>query len=80
MTTMTEHRCDQRRLDEVIGAIMHKSTLLAAGHDSERHIVLERRWREIGGMLELARRLGEHRLVRALEAHKDALRRLIETL
>ena len=79
MTTMTEHRCDPRRLDEVIEAITNKSTLLTAGHETERHIVLERRWREIGGMLELARRLGDHRLVLALEAHKDALRRLIET-
>ena len=41
---------------------------------------LERRWREIGGMIELARRLETHRLVRALEAHKDALRRQMETL
>jgi hypothetical protein len=30
-------------------------------------------------MLELARRLGDHRLVYFLEAHKDALHRLIET-
>jgi hypothetical protein len=31
-------------------------------------------------MLELARRLETHRLVRVLEAHKDALHRQMETL
>lgn len=34
----------------------------------------------LGGMVELARRLNDHRLVRALEAHKDALSRKLEKL
>lgn len=41
---------------------------------------LERRWREIGGMIELARVLDAWRLVRPLETHKDALRRQMESL
>jgi hypothetical protein len=50
-------------------------------HDNERapwHESLERRRNQIGGMLELARRLDDYRLIRFLESHKDALSRLIE--
>jgi hypothetical protein len=77
--TMTERHGRRYRLEDVIEAITSKSTgLLASGAD-EPYAALDRRWREIGGMLELARRLNDHRLVRALEAHKDALRHLLDT-
>jgi hypothetical protein len=67
------------RLEDIREAITHKSALWLASHPgAERHAALERRRCEIGGMLELARRLDDHRLMRFLEAHKDALRRLIE--
>jgi hypothetical protein len=65
---------------QVMEAITATSTRLLAGQLDEPYSALERRWREIGGMLELARRLEAHRLVRALEAHKDALRRQMEIL
>jgi len=41
---------------------------------------LKQRRAALGGMLELARRLNAHRLVRALEVHADALTRQIEAL
>jgi hypothetical protein len=53
---------------------------LLASYPEERYATLERRRRELGGMLELARRLDDHRLVRLLERHKDELTRLIEAL
>ncbi len=66
-------------LDDIREAITNKSALwLASRPGAARHAALERRCCEIGGMLELARRLEDHRLVRFLEAHKDALRRLLE--
>jgi hypothetical protein len=65
---------------QVIDAISARSARLLAGQPDDPYSALERRWREIGGMIELARRLETHRLVRALEAHKDALRRQMETL
>ena len=63
---------------EIMDAITARSTRLMAGEPDERYGALELRWREIGGMLELARRLEAWRLVRALEAHKDALRRQMD--
>ena len=72
-------RLDPRRLDEVCAAIRANSTRRLATDPGGAYRVIERRCHEVGGMLELARRLDEHRLVRALEAHKDALRRLLET-
>lgn len=66
-------------IDALCEAIANKSALWIAGHlDAQRHGALERRRCQIGGMLELARRLGDHRLVRFLEAHKDALGRQME--
>ena len=67
-------------VDEIIEAIVNKSVLLLASYPAERYATLERRRRELGGMLELARRLDDHRLVRLLERHKDELTRLIEAL
>ncbi len=51
---------------------------IAAQQDERRHEALERRRVQIGGMLELARRLDEWRLARLLEQHMDALTRLIQ--
>jgi len=64
---------------QIMEHITARSALIASMPDSP-YAALERRWREIGGMLELARRLDAWRLVRALEAHKDALRRQMEIL
>ena len=65
---------------EIMEAITAQSARLIASAPEEPYAALERRWREIGGMLELARRLDAYRLVRALEAHKDALRRRMDAL
>jgi hypothetical protein len=66
-------------LDEVQAAILNHTALKLAKTDSPEHFqTLLQRSQQIGGMLELARRLNDHRLVRFLEAHKDALTRLIE--
>ena len=65
---------------EIMEAITARSTRLLAAEPDEPYSALECRRREIGGMLELARRLEAWRLVRALEAHKDALRRQMEIL
>ena len=65
---------------EVMDAITARSSRLLAGEPDESYSLLECRWREIGGMLELARRLDAWHLVRALEAHKDALRRRMDAL
>lgn len=63
---------------QIMGAITARSASLIASTPDASYSALERRWREIGGMLELARRLEAWRLVRALEAHKDALRRRMD--
>jgi hypothetical protein len=73
-------RLDPQRLEEVCAAITNNSARLLASDPDAPCNTLERRCCEIGGMLELARRLDDHRLARVLEAHKDALRRLIEAL
>lgn len=71
---------DPLRLEALCKAIATKSELWVAGHgDTGRYAALERRCGQIGAMLELARRLEDHRLVRFLEAHKDALRRRMES-
>lgn len=60
-------------------AVAARSLSRIASEPDAPHTALERRWQEIGGMLEpLARRLDAWRLVRALEAHKDALRRQMD--
>lgn len=64
----------------IMDAITARSSRLLAGEPDESYSLLEYRWREIGGMLELARRLDAWRLMRALEAHKDDLRRRMDTL
>jgi len=65
---------------ELMDAITATTARRIAGEPDAHYTALERRWREIGGMLELARRLDAWRLVRALEGHKDALRRQMEAL
>ena len=65
---------------ELMDAITATTARRIASDPDAPYSALERRWREIGGMLELARRLEAHRLVRALEAHKDALRKQVEIL
>ena len=65
---------------ELMDAITASTARRIASDPDAPYTALERRWREIGGMLELARRLETHRLARALEVHKDALRRQMEIL
>ena len=64
----------------VLEAIANKSAQLSASNPEALYETLKARRADIGGMLELARRLKDHRLVRALEAHKDALTRQLEAL
>lgn len=65
--------------EEIQAAIENHTALkLASASSSERFQVMLSRQQQLGGMLELARRLNDHRLVRFLEAHKDALTRMIE--
>jgi hypothetical protein len=65
---------------ELMDAITATTARRIASEPDAPYAALERRWRQIGGMLELARRLDAWRLVRALEAHKDDLRRQMEIL
>jgi len=67
-------------LTEVLEAIVNKSVLLLASDPEARYATLKQRRCAVGGMLELARRLNAHRLVRALEIHANDLRRQIEAL
>jgi len=72
-------RIDAQRLNALCQGIEQRTSAWLAGTPSEqRHAALKRRWREIGAMLELARRLDDYRLVCFLERHKDALRRIID--
>jgi hypothetical protein len=64
----------------VLEAIVNKSVLLLASEPEAQYETLKARHANVGGMLELARRLNDHCLVRALEAHKDALTRKLEAL
>ena len=67
--------------EEIQTAILNHTALkLAAAKDEERYQAMLNRQQQLGGMLELARRLNDHRLVRFLEAQKDALTRMIEAL
>jgi hypothetical protein len=60
-------------------AILNHTALKLAKIDSAEYVqTLLQQSQQIGGMLELARRLNDHRLVRFVEAHKDALTRMIE--
>lgn len=64
----------------VMQAIHDRSTRLAATDSEDLPSILEQRRCALGGMLELARALDAWRLVRALEAHANELRRQIEAL
>jgi len=61
-------------------AVQSNSTRLAATDSADFYSTLEQRRAALGGMLELARALDAWRLVRALEAHTNDLRRQIEAL
>ncbi|MDB5971731.1 MAG: hypothetical protein JWQ90_4181 [Hydrocarboniphaga sp.] len=67
-------------VNEVIEAIQNHSALKLAGiRFPERLGELERRCQQLGGMIEITRRLKlDRRLERALEAHRGALKREIE--
>jgi hypothetical protein len=64
----------------VLDEIVSKTTQMLASNPEALYETLKARRADIGGMLELARRLNDHRLVRVLEAHADELRRQIEAL
>ena len=64
--------------EEVQAAILNNTALrLSRVEDTERFQAMLNRQQQLGGMLELARRLNDYRLVRFLEAHKDDLTRMI---
>jgi hypothetical protein len=65
---------------DVMRAIQSTSTRLATTYADNLHSTLEQRRCALGGMLELARTLDAWRLVKALEAHANELRRQIEAL
>jgi len=67
-------------LAAVLEAIVNKSVLLLAAEPEAHYETLKARHANLGGMLELARRLNAPDLVRALEAHKDVLTRKLEAL
>jgi hypothetical protein len=71
-------RLDPQQLDTVCAAIASRTDRITTQDGEHRYDALERRRVELGGMLELARRLNDHRLVRFIENHKDALTRLID--
>lgn len=71
-------RLDPQSLEAVCAAIASLTHTITVREDERRHAALERRRVQIGGMIELARRLDDWRLRRFLEQHKDALTRLIE--
>ena len=65
---------------EILDAITNTSTRVLARDPDAVYAALKQRRAAVGGMLELARRLNAHRLVRALEVHADALTRQIQAL
>lgn len=67
-------------VNEIVEAIENHSALKLAGiRFPERLRELEDRYQQLGGMIEITRRLKlDRRLERALEAHRGALRREIE--
>ena len=71
-------RLDPQSLETVCTEIAGLTHAITVRDDERRHEALERRRVQIGGMIELARRLDDWRLRRFLEQHKDALTRLIE--
>ena len=71
-------RLDPEALDTVCAAIATRTDRITAHDNEDRYDALERRRVELGGMLELARRLDDWRLARFIEDHKDTLTRLID--
>ena len=65
---------------DILDAVTHTSAQVLARDPGAIYATLKQRRAALGGMLELARRLNAHRLVRALEVHADALTRQIQAL
>jgi len=65
---------------DILNAITNTSARLLARDPDAIYATLQQRRAAVGGMLELARRLNAHRLVRALEVHADALTRQLQAL
>ena len=66
-------RLDPKALETVCAAIASRTDRITAHDGENRYDALERRRVELGGMLELVRRLDDWRLARFIEDHKDAL-------
>lgn len=64
----------------LLESIASRSVQLMASEPEAKYETLKARHANLGGMLELARRLNHPRLVRALESHKDLLTRKLEEL
>ena len=79
-TTPIKPHLSETVVAEVMQAIQSKSARLAATYADDLYSTLEQRRYALGGMLELARALDAWRLVYALEAHRDDLRRQMEAL
>ena len=79
-TTPIKPHLSETVVAEVMQAIQSKSARLAATDHDDLYRTLEQRRCTLGGMLELARALDAWRLVYALEAHRDDLRRQMEAL
>jgi hypothetical protein len=79
-TTQIKPFLSEAVVAEVMQTIQSKSARLAATYHDDLYSTLEQRRRALAGMLELARALDAWRLVRALEAHTNELRRQIEAL
>lgn len=68
-----------QRIEAVCQGIEQRTSECLAAHSIEqRYAALKGRWRDIGAMLELARRLEDQPLVGFLERHQNALRRIID--
>jgi hypothetical protein len=63
---------------EIMDAITARSASRIAGEPDAPHTAIKRRWREIGACSSSPAGSNTGRLVRALEAHKDALRRQMD--
>jgi len=65
---------------DILDAVTNTSARVLARDPDAVYATLKQRRAAVGGMLELARRLNAHRLVRALEVHADALTRQLQAL
>jgi len=79
-TTQIKPHLSEAVVADVMQSIQSKSARLAATYHDDLYSTLEQRRCALGGMLEVARALDAWRLVKALEAHMNDLRRQMETL